>query len=475
MTISNTITKTDSPYACNGAATEFDTLFKFISASDIEVYLLDGDNVPTLLTLNIDYTVSGGNGETGVVTTLTTYPSPYKIYLVRTTDTLQNLDLIMASTYHPDRLEHALDKLTMLTQEIKRTIELCFRLTNSDVSGASTALPTPEANKTLKWNSSADALENAGIEEFANLIQASNFITNTFVAGTDYTKGTTTALSLSTTPQSISNTQVYFDGAYKSKNDYTLDENIVTFNAEIDADLVEIVVIEAVPHGSTVIPDSSITEGKIASLAVSNGKLAANAVSEIKILDRAITLAKLALGTQGGLMYYGSGGVPSALAAGTSGYFLKTQGAGADPTWGQIPNASTVVKGLMMLATAAEARGFSVADEAISPATLKNAFEDSRNLLAANGYQYLPNGFLLKWGKVTGITENEQIVTFPTSGIVAFTVAPYIVVPIPIHSSNNRYIVIDSSYTITTTRFKVLINSSTSSPGISMFWFAIGK
>ena len=51
------------------------------------------------------------------------------------------------------------------------------------------------------------------------------------------------------------------------------------------------------------------------------------------ITDDAVTLAKLAAGTQGGTLYYGASGAPTQLAAGTSGQFLKTQGSGANPVW----------------------------------------------------------------------------------------------------------------------------------------------
>jgi hypothetical protein len=45
--------------------------------------------------------------------------------------------------------------------------------------------------------------------------------------------------------------------------------------------------------------------------------------------------------TQGDLISGGPGGEPKRLAPGTSGQFLKTQGAGADPVWGDVP-AGTV-------------------------------------------------------------------------------------------------------------------------------------
>ena len=56
-----------------------------------------------------------------------------------------------------------------------------------------------------------------------------------------------------------------------------------------------------------------------------------------KILDNNVTLAKIADGTQGGLIYMAGSGAPTELAAGTSGYFLKTLGSGANPTWAEVP------------------------------------------------------------------------------------------------------------------------------------------
>jgi hypothetical protein len=61
--------------------------------------------------------------------------------------------------------------------------------------------------------------------------------------------------------------------------------------------------------------------------------LASSSVTTAKINDNAVTLGKLSDGTQGGILYYASGGAPTELAASTDGYFLKTQGASANPVW----------------------------------------------------------------------------------------------------------------------------------------------
>jgi hypothetical protein len=53
------------------------------------------------------------------------------------------------------------------------------------------------------------------------------------------------------------------------------------------------------------------------------------------VANDAITLGKLEDGTQGDVLYYGASGAPARLGFGTSGYFLKTQGTGANPVWAE--------------------------------------------------------------------------------------------------------------------------------------------
>jgi hypothetical protein len=59
----------------------------------------------------------------------------------------------------------------------------------------------------------------------------------------------------------------------------------------------------------------------------------AGSVGTSQIEANAVTLAKIADGTQGDVLYYGASGAPTLLGFGTSGDFLKTQGTGANPVW----------------------------------------------------------------------------------------------------------------------------------------------
>ncbi len=106
--------------------------------------------------------------------------------------------------------------------------------------------------------------------------------------------------------------------------------------------------------------DGSIDAAHIASNAVTTAKINADAVTGAKIADDAldsehytdgsidtahiadnqVTLGKLSDGTQGGIIYYGGSGAPTELAAGSSGYFLKTQGGSANPVWAEVTSVS---------------------------------------------------------------------------------------------------------------------------------------
>ena len=86
---------------------------------------------------------------------------------------------------------------------------------------------------------------------------------------------------------------------------------------------------------------SAVTLNAPANNTVGTDQLQNLAVATGKIADNAVTLDKQAHGTQGGIQYYGASGVPSELAAGTNGYYLKTQGGSANPVWAAVSQYST--------------------------------------------------------------------------------------------------------------------------------------
>ena len=110
-----------------------------------------------------------------------------------------------------------------------------------------------------------------------------------------------------------------------------------TGNAQIVADAVTATEIAAGAVAASELASDAVTTVKILNANVTAAKIASDAVTTVKILDNNVTLAKIADGTQGGTLYFGASGAPTELAAGTSGYFLKTLGSGANPAWAEVP------------------------------------------------------------------------------------------------------------------------------------------
>lgn len=127
--------------------------------------------------------------------------------------------------------------------------------------------------------------------------------TDNFAAGVDFTAGSSTQVTLTNDPGSEDNVIITFDGVTQHRNTYTVSGAVVTFDAAIGSGVSN---VEATY--TTTIPAATPA-------------------------DNSVTLAKLSDGTQGGLIYYGGSGAPTELAAGTSGQFLQTLGAGSNPQW----------------------------------------------------------------------------------------------------------------------------------------------
>lgn len=73
--------------------------------------------------------------------------------------------------------------------------------------------------------------------------------------------------------------------------------------------------------------------------------------------------------------------------------------------------ATETTAGLLEIATALEAQSFT-ANKAIDGAKLAAAFKGSNYLLATSGYQKLPSGLIIQWGKITG-SYNTTAFSFP--------------------------------------------------------------
>jgi len=241
MAVTNT--KNKQIFSAIGGTT-YTVTFDFLEDEDnLVVYYENTLGEPTLLVLTADYTV---DESTGIITTVSTYTSG-KIVVVRDVPETQAFDVTTGDGFRPDDLEHQLDQTVMTVQQISRRVEDSFKLADSDTTGASPELPTPAPLTYLRWDSDGTALEAVDETDIGTSVQASNFIVNSYDDGVDFTAGVTTELALSSPPGAIQNTQVYFDGVYIPKEDYSLLSSTITFDVAIPGGTskVEVMVIEA--------------------------------------------------------------------------------------------------------------------------------------------------------------------------------------------------------------------------------------
>ena len=107
-----------------------------------------------------------------------------------------------------------------------------------DVAGTITTSANVHITGAIKdssgdYGTSGQVLSSTGTTiEWANPSFSDHSVEN-FVDGVDYTSGITTQLTLASNPGVEENTQVYFDGVYQEKNNYTLSAGVITFGSAI--------------------------------------------------------------------------------------------------------------------------------------------------------------------------------------------------------------------------------------------------
>ena len=160
MTISTTNSRND--YTASSSQTTFAYTFPVTAESDILVYQ-DG----TLKTISTHYSVSAT--PTGNVVFNSGLDSGVKVAIVRALPLTQSIDYVENDPFSAETHEDALDRLTIIAQqideEVGRTIKLAASSTTSNLT-----IPEPSADKYLAWNAAADALENKDIASLDALV-----------------------------------------------------------------------------------------------------------------------------------------------------------------------------------------------------------------------------------------------------------------------------------------------------------------
>jgi microcystin-dependent protein len=161
MTISTTDNK--RTYNGNSSTTVFAFNIMFFQKSDISVYKRVGIT-ETLLIEGVDYSISGtlvdGIYKNGANITITPAPATGTIIVAtRNIPLTQNTSYVENDTFPSSAHEQALDKLTIITQQLQNSLSLAVSAPITSTIENLT-FPIQEAGKLIGWNSTATALEN---------------------------------------------------------------------------------------------------------------------------------------------------------------------------------------------------------------------------------------------------------------------------------------------------------------------------
>lgn len=127
MTVSTTTNRID--YQGDGSTTVFPIPFKFLDNSHLLVYTKTAEDPDSeaLQTITTHYTVTGAGDDTGGTLTMITAPaSGVNLSIIRNTPATQLEDYVENDLFDADSHEDALDKLTMLIQDLDEVFGRCI-------------------------------------------------------------------------------------------------------------------------------------------------------------------------------------------------------------------------------------------------------------------------------------------------------------------------------------------------------------
>lgn len=161
MTVTNENSRND--YISNGSAVTYAFTFKVLNQENIQVIIADLNGVESILVLGVGYTVAlDADTGLGTITLTTAATVNYTISLLRNMDFEQNTSIQNqgSSQFSGKSFEQALDKLTLLSLQIKESIARAILLPKSSLL---TELEIPvnlaNAGKAIIVNPAGDNLE----------------------------------------------------------------------------------------------------------------------------------------------------------------------------------------------------------------------------------------------------------------------------------------------------------------------------
>jgi hypothetical protein len=159
MTVSTTTNR--ASYSGNGSTTAFAYGFKIFADADLTVIIRSSAGVETTKTLTTHYTVSGAGTDSGGNVTFTTGNVPASgetVVILRKLTLTQGTDYVANDPFPAESHEDALDRLTMITQQLDEAVGRSLKVSQTNVIATSefTTSSSDRANKLLSFDADGD-------------------------------------------------------------------------------------------------------------------------------------------------------------------------------------------------------------------------------------------------------------------------------------------------------------------------------
>ena len=166
MVIASEVSRS-GPYTGNGSTTTFAYGFKIYDQDDIQVIQTTvATGAESVLTVDVDYTVSGVGDATGSITypkTGSAMASTHKLTILRNQDLLQGTALNNQGGYVAETHERAWDETVQMVQQVSEKVDRSLVLPASS-SSTGLSIPDPSSGKPIKWKSDLSGFENGSTD-----------------------------------------------------------------------------------------------------------------------------------------------------------------------------------------------------------------------------------------------------------------------------------------------------------------------
>lgn len=272
-------------YATDGVTTAFPVPFYFLDATHIYAQFIDPAENSTQLINGSDFTVTGAGNEAGGVLTLATAKARgFTLYIDRQVPVTQETAYQQNSAFPAKTTETALDKLTMIVQQLTSEFGRAIRypVTEYDANGS---LPAKSARAGMLL--AFDSNGNHTVVPIPASVGAGDLKNEIWIDGTDYVSGTSTSLTLSRAYVSKANLgSVVMGGVTQSPRTYQLQGLTLTF---LDDDGVPTPIPLGISEiwctGGTTISLNQPATGSVIDSSVSAGTKLFNRINTFNIKD----------------------------------------------------------------------------------------------------------------------------------------------------------------------------------------------